>query len=406
MNDEKRILLIMPYGSVGGMERLAMTFYKYYSDNNMHVKGLKLIKLPNDIINFGKNECYLKNKDFADMSKWQRLFFYLTAPLSIRKIIKKEKITHSIAFGDMANVFSSLTFTNEYKIGSIHALKSVEFKNNTILNRIFKKCYRTTYKNLNKLVCISHAIKDDLIKNCGYKFISNLEIIYNPHDLKEIERLSKEEIESDREKEIFENDVILFLGRLSTQKAPWHLVKSFYLIKQTNPKAKLVFIGDGDERVLTHLEQLIEDLKIEEEVFFLGRKSNPYKYLKNATILALSSHYEGTPNVIAEAICLSTPIVTSNCTKGIGEMMSIENKEVNDVNLECEAGIITPNLYKGILGIPQNKVEITDEERKFAEALTLVLSSDKYKERIKLKREELLDKFNLDVVARKYLDQL
>ena len=28
---EKTILLIMPYGSVGGMERLALSFYNYYN---------------------------------------------------------------------------------------------------------------------------------------------------------------------------------------------------------------------------------------------------------------------------------------------------------------------------------------------------------------------------------------
>src|SRR5690606_37643501 len=127
MNKQKNILLIMPYGSVGGMERLAYNFYKCYIGMGYNAKALKLIKLDSDIINFGADELYLKDCDFSEMSKTERAFFYFKAPSMIKKIIKREQITHSISFGDMANFFSSLSGTKEFKIGSIHALKSIEF---------------------------------------------------------------------------------------------------------------------------------------------------------------------------------------------------------------------------------------------------------------------------------------
>src|SRR5690606_15739871 len=158
------------------------------------------------------------------------IIFYLKAPSMIRKIIRNENITHSIAFGDMPNIFSSLSKTTEFKIGSIHAVKCIELSNPTPMNKIFKYCYKTSYKNLNKVVCISKAIKEDLQKNCGYKF-DNLDIIYNPHDLKEIESKSQEVIESEYEVELFKKNVIVFLGRLSFQKSPWHLIKAFHLLQ-------------------------------------------------------------------------------------------------------------------------------------------------------------------------------
>ena len=101
----------------------------------------------------------------------------------------------------MANIFSSLTFTKEFKIGSIHALKSVELKNVTFFNKITRLGYKTSYKNLNKLVCISKDIKEDLIKNCDYKF-SNMEVIYNPHDISLIQNLAKVPITDPVEKDI------------------------------------------------------------------------------------------------------------------------------------------------------------------------------------------------------------
>jgi hypothetical protein len=88
VSNKKSILLIMPYGSVGGMERLAIHFYNYYKSIGVTVKGLKFIKLSTDIINFGEDEIFFKHHDFNAMSKIERLLFYFNAPNLIRKIIK------------------------------------------------------------------------------------------------------------------------------------------------------------------------------------------------------------------------------------------------------------------------------------------------------------------------------
>jgi len=152
-------------------------------------------------------------------------------------------------------------------------------------------------------------------------------VIYNPHNIKQIELLTQEVLDSPSEEALFSKKVVLFLGRLSLQKAPWHLIKAFSLLQNDEDSIQLVFIGDGDQHMTDYLDQLIEKLQITKNVVFLGRKSNPYKYLKKATVLALSSYYEGTPNVIVEAIATETPIVSSNCTGGIVELMSVNQKK-------------------------------------------------------------------------------
>ena len=398
----KNILLIMPYGSVGGMERLALHFYNYYKAQGYNVKAIKLIKLKTDIINFGDDEFYFSDRDFYQMSVVKRLLFYIIAPRHIRSIIQKEKITHSISFGDMTNVFSSLTFTNEFKVASIHALKSVEFNNNNILNKVFKFSFKTSYKHFNKVVCISKAIKKDLIEKCGYKF-NNLEVIYNPHDLELIRNLAQENITDTFEKELFSKKVVLFLGRLSIQKAPWHLIKSFAILLKSNSDVNLVFIGDGDSYVENHLIQIINELNLKNKIYFLGRKSNPYKYLKKANVVALTSYYEGTPNVIVEAMALNIPIVSSNCTDGIGELMSLKEVIPSSETILVEAGIITPNFYKGAMNIPTNK-SFTAEEYKFADALNLVLTDTEIQKTMIKTSENLTSKFNLTQVCNQYFN--
>lgn len=398
----KNILLIMPYGGVGGMERLALNFYNQYKSQGYTVKAIKIIQLDSDIIHFGKDEIALSKVDFYQMSFLIRFWFYCKIPFLIHQIIKKNKITHSISFGDMANVFSSLSFTKEYKIGSIHSYKSVEFNNRNFLNIIFKLAMKTTYYYFNKVVCISEAVKLDLIENCGFKFNKKLMVIYNPHNFKQIDELSNVKFESEIEDQLFKSKVILFLGRLTLVKAPWHLIKAYSLIKNQENSIKLVFIGDGDEELTNHLTQLVTQLGIQENVVFLGRKSNPYPYLKKASVLALTSYYEGTPNVIVEAISLGIPIVTSNSTNGLRELMSIVEFSKQDEIILTESGIITPTFYHGSTILPEDS-DITSEEIIFSKALASVLNSTEYSTKLIENRDHLLAKFDLESVAASYI---
>lgn len=398
----KNILLIMPYGGVGGMERLALNFYNHYKKKGYSVKAIKIIQLDSDIVHFGEDEIVLSTIDFIQMSFLKRFWFYCKIPFLIHQIIKKNKITHSISFGDMANVFSSLSFSKEFKVASIHSFKSIEFKEKNFLNKIFKLAYKTSYFFFNKVVCISETVKLDLIKNCGFKFQNKLQVLYNPHDFEAIERLSKERFESVFDEELFQNKVILFLGRITLVKAPWHLIKSFSLLKNLDNSVKLVFIGEGDAHLTNYLLELTVKLGIKENVVFLGRKSNPYSYLKRASVLALTSYYEGTPNVIVEAIALETPIVSSNCTDGILELMS-NNKSIKEGDfISTESGLITPNFYKGSLNIPLDE-SITNEEIIFSDAINKVLYSDEYVSKIIENKAQLLAKFNLESIASSYI---
>lgn len=398
-----RILLIIPYGGVGGIERLALNFYNFYKAKGFEVKVLKFIRLPTDIIHFGDDEWSLSDIDFSDMGRLERLFFYVKAPWRLRQILKKNRFDYSLGFGDMANIFSSLTFTKEYKIVSIHSTKSREFTQTTFLNRLSKISYKTSYCFLDKVVCISQAIKKDLIQNCGFAFPKKLVVIYNPHNIAEIERMAAIPIEDEEERKIFDQKTILFLGRLTTVKSPWHLLKAYSLMKN-NHEVNLVFVGDGAPDVLQYMQRLVVQLGLASKVYFLGRKSNPYQYLKQVSVLALSSKYEGTPNVIAEAIACGIPVVSCNCTEGLPELMSHSMLKKEGKVFLTESGIITPTFYDHSLSLPQND-DFIPEEQVFAEALAAVISDGQYIENLHANRAALLDKYDIETVAMAYLNR-
>ena len=79
-------------------------------------------------------------------------------------------------------------------------------------------------------------------------------------------------------------------------------------------------VGDGPLK--TDLMELTVKLKIEDRVDFLGFVSNPYKYMRRADLLAISSRMEGHPVVALESLACGTPIVSTDCPGGNSEILN------------------------------------------------------------------------------------
>lgn len=84
-------------------------------------------------------------------------------------------------------------------------------------------------------------------------------------------------------------------------------------------EARLVILGEGPMR--PELESLARDLGVENDIDLPGFVSNPFKYMKRASVFVLSSLYEGFGNVLAEAMFLGTPVVATNCPSGPEEIL-------------------------------------------------------------------------------------
>ena len=70
-----------------------------------------------------------------------------------------------------------------------------------------------------------------------------------------------------------------------------------------------------------HLNTLINRLNIEEHVLLKGNVNNPLKYFNKADVFALSSHVEGMPNVLIEAMMAGCTPVATDCKTGPREIL-------------------------------------------------------------------------------------
>jgi glycosyltransferase involved in cell wall biosynthesis len=115
-----------------------------------------------------------------------------------------------------------------------------------------------------------------------------------------------------------EYPVILAAGRLTLQKDFTTLLRAFADLCKQRP-CRLIILGDGRQRET--LLELSHELGIAEALALPGFTPNPYAYMKRADLFVLSSRWEGSPNVLTEAMALGTPVVSTDCPSGPSELL-------------------------------------------------------------------------------------
>ena len=107
---------------------------------------------------------------------------------------------------------------------------------------------------------------------------------------------------------------ILAVGRLHTQKGFDILINDFVKFKnQKKNNLKLVILGEGDE--LNYLKKLVPK-RYKDEILFLG-KTDPSPYYKGCKLFVIPSRYEGSPNVLFEAMAFGLTIIVRKSSKEI-----------------------------------------------------------------------------------------
>ena len=107
-----------------------------------------------------------------------------------------------------------------------------------------------------------------------------------------------------------ENINFVNMGRLSPEKAQDNLITAFAKLNETYPNSKLYILGQGP--LEKDLRNLIIELDLTESVFLLGQLENPFGFLSKCDCFVLSSHYEGQPMVLLEAMTLDMNIVATD----------------------------------------------------------------------------------------------
>ncbi|BEV73159.1 glycosyltransferase [Paludibacterium sp. THUN1379] len=162
-----------------------------------------------------------------------------------------------------------------------------------------------------KLITVCQALQQDVLK-CGIR-PAKMAAIYNPFDLEDIRRQAAEDPLQ------MAAPFLLHVGRMNSQKRHDRLLEAFSL---SGYEGRLVLLGQGAGIEQDALQQQARQLGIEDQVVFAGFSTNPYRYMRAAQALVLSSDYEGFGNVLVEALICGTPVVSTRCPYGPDEIMT------------------------------------------------------------------------------------
>lgn len=142
--------------------------------------------------------------------------------------------------------------------------------------------------------------------NSFIKFYPNLkekvEVFNNFIDTKKIQESSLEKITIQHPKD---KKLLLFVGRLDEGQK--RLSRAINLMKEID--CELWIVGSGPDENM--YQDMVKELGLTDKILFLGPKSNPYPYMKEADYLLLTSEYEGFPVVYLEAIALKKIYITT-----------------------------------------------------------------------------------------------
>lgn len=104
---------------------------------------------------------------------------------------------------------------------------------------------------------------------------------------------------------------ILYIGRLDNeQKNLGFLIDNLHKVRSSS--WHLTMIGDGPAR--TSIENEISKNKMSENVAMLGWKDDPWDLVAQASLLVLTSHYEGFGLVLGEALARGIPVLSPRLT--------------------------------------------------------------------------------------------
>lgn len=382
---KKNIAFLISLFLDGGTETVLIEYLRNLSNTglynltlaigyNMQQKEMFLSRIPHDvkIIHIISKPWLVKRYSMRlkqPMKLFDELFLNPIRRIILQTTLRKLAQQNEVII-DFNHAFGSfMTHIPAKKIVFYHYSLTINQQNDpTEMAKLQKRAACYDY-----LVTISKAMFDEA---CLFfpQQKDKLRMIYNSINTQHLLNAAHQKVDDRRIGKPF----ILSITRLEEkQKDVTTLIKAYALLRKNHGHTEeLYIIGKGNS--LAQLQQTARECHVADHVFFLGFMSNPLPWTKQCSLFVQSSHFEGLPTTIIEALLLDKMIVATDCPTGPKEILN-----------HGRAGLL----------VPENDAEM------LAKTMHEALTNTTLQQQIAAGRAEYSKNFTFDV-AGKQLTQL
>ena len=304
---KKVLFMINSYGG-GGAEKLLLDIVKNISPTKYDItictfcgKGVYSDKFPKYV--HKKRMIHTNNIILTWI--FIHLFAFVLPPQFVYKKFIKDDYDVEIAFleGPMTKILSGSNNIHAKRIAWVH----FDLFHNFSTRKLFwtTKRQSSCYKKFDKVVCVSETIRENFIKR--FSDTGNLKVLYNFIDEEDIER-KLSQICWDYK---CERPLLISVGRLTKEKGYERLLSVYQRLKEEGKIFHAVILGNGS--LYRILKKMINSMQLHNIVELLGFQDNPYVYMKQADLFVLPSLVEGYGLVLAEAMYIGIPVLSTKC---------------------------------------------------------------------------------------------
>ncbi len=349
----RKVLFLVESLSGGGAEKVLSTLVKHIDKQKFDITVCTVVdtgKYVDEVKEYVNYTYIIPNPDKCK-TWWQKLKYrlkyklvYSFLPLAFvyQWFVPKGNDVEVAFIEGFATKLLSKAPSKSKKIAWVH----IDLLNYPYTSFIYKNKEeeKRTYLKYDQIIGVSNTVCESMRTLYGNNL--NVKTIYNPIDAQDIINKSRLPINAPQKKE----GVIRMcsIGRFVPQKAFDRLLRITHKLKTEGHNVELWLLGDGPLR--SDYEKYIKNNNLNDIVTLWGFQPNPYAYLAQCDLFVCSSIAEGYSTAVTEALILSMPIITTDCS-GMKELLGQNN----------EFGIITENnenkLYteiKNILDSPNN----------------------------------------------------
>ncbi|OCA80152.1 glycosyl transferase [Chryseobacterium contaminans] len=361
MSEKKKILIRIGSLRHGGAEKVLVNFLKNLPKDKYEVDllinlytGMYIQEVPSwvKLHYLLKGEMITTNKPHEIPVKAFRVLYqkmFLMFPSLLYKFILKNK-KYDVEIAAIHGMYKEILSSPQKDSKKIVWVQNDIFNLKEYTPEVIRQFFK-----FDRILVISNKLKEEMQKLARNEKEKQAVVkIFNPIDSQDT--LQKAEAKIDDYP--FSKDLPTFvtIGTVYPQKGYDRLLDVHKKLMDEGLKHQIIIIGDGFD--FDNIQAKLNQLGLQDTVKMLGFRSNPYPYLKNSDFYIMSSRHEGFPTIIAEALILNKPVVSTDVS-GIKDLLQ-----------DGKLGLITPNSEEGIYEGMKQFLTNSELSKQYEKAIT------------------------------------